>query len=670
MPPKTALARAFAARSKLFLARSQLSFFPELKEADKLASAGTSPVFVSRSIPFAKRDEIHKGLKRVVDVCRQLPGGANSDLTQAALFRTAALSESSQTLADTRSAIEAIETFHSPFAIDGSTNLLENTLGTERAAIAEAFLAAARVKVLNATGAGEDIQSADKSLQCSIRAASNVEDLQYLATEGGFIDDSSREQLVQSLSALLPNALALSRAHSLSVIVSKLCGKSADSATKPKKISPEVLASSAGIEAVSHGNPSEKTPTPSLQQLHLQVALNASDVADLVITGTVNGRTTETFNETVQDTRFVLSRTALVRAMARRNFASVLLLEASEALTGESILIRPTGDTEREAEVQRDAAKSEYGAQSLAMSLTTQAQTQITSALELVDNALVRLKDLNLSLRGNESKSVSDEVNNNSWSNLVIDLRLMRAELTSAAAELGLVTALFSIWQQPIQDPKNAVLFPLADDLADAIGPVLKTVSAAAESALKQTEEIETLLKSGASSADHGLFLGVAQPLSTIALLQFVAGKAVTGEGLFRSAIDRFSEASQESSPVSARTAASSGIEASVALWQSRLSVTQQAQAASTLHVYGALLKQWEKRESEAKQVSLLSESLFSSASKPLGISFPKTVLFGGNDARREFISSRIFASALTLIHTGSSSGVFLIDWARIRVLS
>lgn len=666
MPPTTALARAFAARSKLFLSGTQLAFFPEIKEADKFVSSGLSPSYVSRCVPFAKRDELHRGLKRVVDVCKQLPGGSSSDLSQAALFRTVAMSESSQGLAATRSAIDALETFHSPFNIDGANNILDNTLGTERAAIAEAFLAAARAKVIYANGTGKDIQTADNSLQCSIKAASNIEDLQYLASEGGFIDDSSREQLVQSLSALLPNALALARAHSLSVIVSKLRGKSADSATKPKNIQSEVESSSAGSGAVSLGQSSEKTPSPSLQQLHLQVVFNACDVADLVITGTVNGRTTELFNATVQDTRFVLSRTALVRAMARRNYASVLLLEASEAFTGELILIQSSGKIEKEAETQRDAAKSEYGAQGLAMSLTTQAQAQITTALELVDNALVRLKDLNLSLSGNDLQTTSHEINKNSWTNLAIDLRLMRAELTSAAAELGLITALFSIWQQPTKDAKTAVLFPLTDELADAVGPVLKTVSAAAESALKQSEEVEALLKSGATAADHGQFLGVSQPLATIALLQFVAGKAVTGEGLFRAAIDRFSETSRELLPVAVTSTASSGIEGDVALWQSRLSVTQQAQAASTLHVYGALLKQWEKRESEAKKVTSFSESLFSSASKPLGMTFPKNAFFGGNDARRDFLSARIFASALTLLHAGSSSGMYLLDWGKI----
>lgn len=666
----SALSRAFAVRSKLYLAGAQLGFFPEVKDADFLCKSGTSSIHVSQ-IPLSKRDEIYRGLKRVIDVCKQLPAGMKSDLTQAALFRIAAFSESSQSLITSKKSIEALESFHSPY-IDASKNVLENTLGTERAAIAEAFLSIARSRVTSATGQGEDIIAADSALQSSIQAASNVDDLQYLTTESNYIDDSSRRQLVESLSALLPNALALARAHSLSLLVSKLCGKSADSVTNQKKVHSIIPTSSNGIEAPTQGEINEKEVKPSLQQLHLQVVLNASDVADLVITGTVNGKNTDTFNETVQDTRFVLSRTALIRASARRNYASVLLLEAVEALTGEFILSRPSGLIEKEAETQRDAAKTEFGSQALAMSLTTQAQTQITSALELVDNSLIRLKELNANLKSNDNISISSDTKKHAWTNLVIDLRLMRSELTCAAAELGLITGLFSIWQQPISDSKNVVLFPLADDLADAVGPVVKVVSAAAESSLKQTEEIETLLKSGVTFADHGRFRGVSQPLTTIGLLQFVAGKAVTGEGLFRSAIDHLTEeASRESSSIqnaSSSVAAQTrfGIEGDVVLWQSRLSVTQQAQAASTLHVYGALLKQWEKRESEAKLVTTLSESLFISASKPLGINLPKRALFGEKDTRRDFLTSRLFSSALTLIHVGSIGGVFLLDWGRI----
>ena len=666
----SALSRAFAVRSKLYLAGAQLGFFPEVKDADIFCKSGTSSIHVSQ-VPLSKRDEMYRGLKRVIDVCKQLPGGMKSDLTQAALFRIAAFSESSQSLKTFKKSIEALESFHSPY-IDASKNVLENTLGTERAAIAEAFLSIARSRVTSATGQGEDIIAADSALQSSIQAASNVDDLQYLTTESNYIDDSSRRQLVESLSALLPNALALARAHSLSLLVSKLCGKSADSVTNQTKVPSIIPTSSNRIEAPTQGEINEKEVQPSLQQLHLQVVLNASDVADLVITGTVNGKNTDAFNETVHDTRFVLSRTALIRASARRNYASVLLLEAVEALTGEFILSRPSGLIEKEAETQRDAAKNEFGSQALAMSLSTQAQAQITSALELVDNALIRLKEFNANLKIKDNISTSSDTKKNAWTNLVIDLRLMRSELTCAAAELGLITGLFSIWQQPISDSKNVVLFPLADDLADAVGPVLKVVSAAAESSLKQTEEIETLLKSGVTFADHGRFRGVSQSLTTIGLLQFVAGKAVTGEGLFRSAIDHLSEeAARESSSIqnaSSSVAAQTrfGIEGDVFLWQSRLSVTQQAQAASTLHVYGALLKQWEKRESEAKLMMTLSESLFISASKPLGINLSKRALFSEKDTRRDFLTSRLFSSALTLIHAGSISGIFLLDWGRI----
>jgi hypothetical protein len=475
----------------------------------------------------------------------------------------------------------------------------------------------------------------------------------------------------------------------------------------------------------------------------MQVVLNVCDAADLVVTGTMDVRSPSTIAETAHAVRFVHSRTALARAAARRNLASTLLLDAVGTLTGAPISAREPGQSAAERASAADAAAAAFGGAALSLSLISQAQANVTQALEQVNTALTRISDLSLSTKSPSSPSrapasaltadgggagggatgsveAAAALSRPAWTHLLIDLRLMRADLASSAAELGLLTALFAVWQPlPAQSTAAcaAPLFPLSADLAEVAEPVLRTVSSAAEAALSEGELLEASRAAGAASSDHGFGgagggMGVAQPLALLAQLQLLGGKAVTAEGLLRAVIDKTSEAAQRvpsspprgagvSPPVgtgagSATVVAGGGIDlaSDVARWRAALLPQQLAQAASVLHLYGELLSQWDKREGEAVRVAALAAQLFRDAARPLGLAPPAQFAVAGTDAsagagagagvgagesgagegkrsgvvdrRLDFLAARIFSCALTTAHVGSVSGGLLLDWASV----
>lgn len=600
-------------------------------------------------------------LERVADICKYMPGGAGSVMMQATIRRAAAQAESCQNFEGARSSVKSLSDIAMQSAgPDGSG--VDQRSGFERADIGEALLAQGRLSLATATTEA-DLKAADDLLSLCQKSASNVDDIQHIHNSD-----------VEAMAALLPNALVLGRSHALQVITSRLLGKK----ELPPSSIPEPPPSSSSS---AHDKESKPARPPTLQEGHLQVTLNTCDAADLVITGTINTTNDKTVACTIQATRYFHGRTAITRAFARRNLAAGYLLDAVAAMKGSS-----SGSTTSEA-------LTEYGSGSVGLSHITAAHGQLTAALEQVNLAVTRFRDMNeqATKETNEDgvKAPSPTSTNPAWRRLGWELRQQRADLTCLVAEVGLLMALWTAWNTvPVGGhaaaggtaaASEAPLFPLSSDQEELVAPVLRTVSAAAEAALREYEALAAAYASAPAEeavamSDHGIDFGcgVARPLALIGVLQVMAAKFVTAEGVFRSVLEKYEGISAK--PTAAAVAAASReISASASQpvagslahkaskWQP-LPFQYKAHIGSFLHSYSALLKQWDKREREAEEMNGHALTLLRSAGQPLNQVLPAA----GSDHRLEFLANRTFGTALTTMHIGSFACIVPADLAEI----
>jgi trimeric autotransporter adhesin len=723
----TAFGRTIAGKNAVAQAQKQLASIPEYRAAQAAVTPGrrTHPMgaapaadagtgggappttSTSSSSPDAACSRAASDLERVADICRNLPGAGDGPYMQAALRSAASAAESCQDFARGRRAVSALEAIARRAAGgDAAGSALDSRTGFDRADIAESLLAAARHSVSAAAASSSssavDLEATLATLDLTLHAASNIDELAHVSAGD-----------TQALAALLPAALAHARAHALQLLVTRLRGKVAMPGA-------EAAAAATGAGGApspappAAGDARDKPQRPhTLQEAHLQVVLNTCDAADLVIAGTVNASSVESMEATALATRYFHARTALIRATARRNIAACYLLDAVSALT-----------EGKKGSTTEDALR-EFGASATALSHMTAAHGHLMLALEQVNLATTRFRDLNATARtaaanaaheaeaqkgGEEAgegeaaaaaaaaaaasaaaASASPTARNGAWRRVGWELRVQRADLTTATAEVGLLMALWSAWQgadSPLgvgaavssaasasasasasatpTTTKTSPLFPLTAEQNDSIAPVLRTVSTAAEAALREHEALEAAYATAPAAerlatTDHGIDFGcgVARPLALIGLLQFMAGKAVTGEGVFRSALDRY--AAIPSASLGSGGYSPSSLPQHAAKWAA-LPVWYGAHIAASLHAYSALLAQWDKRERESADLARHAAETLRGGGAALGLPVPVPVPPAAAGAetttdaakRSAFLATRTFATALMMAHVGS----------------
>lgn len=247
-----------------------------------------------------------------------------------------------------------------------------------------------------------------------------------------------------------------------------------------------------------------------------------------------------------------------------------------------------------------------------AHSRITAAHALLQDAKEEVNRGLHSLEGLQLSDQSSALVRVLGEVG--------VDLRRHSVHVASSIVDASLLSSLWGLWLASPLNPLPASvstgsashppLFPLRQAEQHAIEPVLATVTAGAQAALKQAEALPPE-ESSACGLDFGLPFtdGVARALRTIATLQFMAEKPVMGEGLLRGALDRYALvqvrecASFQPNDQVQRIGEVKG-----------LPLQLQASVAGVLSVYSHLLQQWDRREGEAETAALAAHKLWSSA--------------------------------------------------------
>ena len=319
----------------------------------------------------------------------------------------------------------------------------------------------------------------------------------------------------------------------------------------------------------------------------------------MFITSTVDFSTAEKAKASAQAARYVHGRTAMIRGVARRNLAACYLFDAVQSLTQQG-----SGSTTSEA-------LNTFGSSDTALSHIAAAHEQLTAALEQINTAVIRYRDMNENAR-KESLPLPSAVSN-AWRRLGWDLRMQRADITALNADVGLLLALWTAWQgigtgNNVASASATSLFPLTSEQFESIAPVLKTVSTAAESALHEYEAIKTAYTNTSKDeyltlSDHGIDFGqnYNKILITVGLLQFISGKAVTAEGIFRTVQENYERISiqHKNIPSHLKTTQLTSLEQHKQKWEN-FPIWYTNNISNYLYTYSTLLAQWDKREKES----------------------------------------------------------------------
>jgi len=284
------------------------------------------------------------------------------------------------------------------------------------------------------------------------------------------------------------------------------------------------------------------------------------------------------------------------------------------------------------------------------------------------------------------------------------DLELHGAHLQASLAEAALLSSLWAAWTdahgaapgsgkpdaQTLRDSaaSPASLFFMSAEQQAAVAAPLKAAAEAAEASLRQ---FDALLRQPTDAgtapamlrcADYGLDLGggIARPLRLLAVLQLLARKPVMSEGLLRSALDRLEtditlrgpQGQPEHWPAAAGPSR-----------YARFPVLLQAAVGGTLHSYGQLLLQWERREEEGKRALSTGAALLDRAAPFLGCratpvqTAPTDAASAAeagaaraagavSPARLAFMRSSLLAAAAGTVHAGSVSGALAAGFAAL----
>jgi hypothetical protein len=280
------------------------------------------------------------------------------------------------------------------------------------------------------------------------------------------------------------------------------------------------------------------------------------------------------------------------------------------------------------------------------------------------------------------------------------DLELHAAHLQASLAEAALLSSLWAAWTEAhgaapaagkpdaetLHDSaaSPASLFFMSSEQQAAVSAPLKAAAEAAEASLRQ---FDALLRQPTDAgtapvmlrcADYGLDLGggIARPLRLLAVLQLLARKPVMSEGLLRSALDHLETditlRGPQGQPEHWPAAAGPGRYA-------RFPLLLQAAVGGTLHAYGQLLLQWERREEEGKRVLSTGAALLDRAAPFLGCragpvrpaldAAPATTARTAgavSPARLAFMRSSLLAAAAGTVHAGSVSGALAAGFAAL----
>jgi hypothetical protein len=622
------------AKAQLFVAAEQLRSLPEYQALDAAAPPGWYSRAEGRSSGSAA------DAARLIDICGSIPSGSRNMFLEAALRRAVSAAESSGDYVAGRARLAALANRCDAAAGREGADL-DALDGYARADIAEALLARARLHIAGATPALGGLALADAAA-CLARssAASGVADeLEYATAKGD----------VSAVAALLPNALVHARAHALAVLVNKLqagISTAADARTPPP----------------AETDSTAPTVTVSPEEQHLEQVVRACQAADEAILRVVTpGGETDAVARGLRTAQYVHARTAIIRADVRRNLAAIHLWTACAHMTAAG----GAGGSGMPVSSQ------------LALAHLSAAHEHLTTGLDKVNDATKQFKSVSDASREGGQRGAPPPALSDAWRRLGWDLRSSRADIAACVAEVGTLLALWTVWMPGALAPgasRGSSLFPLPENEADAIKPVITAASSAAEAALREYEAMDVAYAAGAGAgmlqADHGLDpgAGTGRALRVIAVLQHVGAKAVTAEGLLRAALDRYAHVAgvadeplgsmQGGGAPSTSTGSLGGIDASMRGWRALPSLAQ-AQLAGVLLPYAALLRQWDKREREAERLGEHGYTLLAGACAPFRLPCPLPT----GDARVDYVASQAAVAAMAAVHVGSWGLVLPLDW-------
>ena len=372
---------------------------------------------------------------------------------------------------------------------------------------------------------------------------------------------------------------------------------------------------------------------------------------------------------------FLRCTTAMGRSATQRAAAATLLLRAAAALSeSPNSHAPPPSDGGRGSQAVPPSADSTGHAPDLSFagSLFAAVHTALASS---VDSLAAATTDLT-ALRRDTLPSAALTA----FQRLDADIAAATRDLHSALADVVTLSALSHAWNGRTHTSAGdaSPLFPLSLADADALAPVLRSAAGHAQNALTAVEHGGG---SGAAWGDAGpdVALGIARPLAALALLQLLGGGAIAAEGLLATALTaprdsiRLRSGSEMAALPPVQGAIAAGSESAAAAAARRLPALYRVAVAGHLHLRGALLRQWEKREAEGMREAGSADAALNDAAEQLGATFWCVARSDGSgDARdaRQFLRRRAFVAALAAIPGGSVASTLPGDLTCLRELT
>jgi len=437
--------------------------------------------------------------------------------------------------------------------------------------------------------------------------------------------------------ALLPNALSHARANALHIFTTSLSGGT------EKEI-----------------------------EEHFSLVRNATSSSEDVLRRAFNSQAPtggESLSTSLQPSRYLHLRAITTLASANQNMAVARLLSALPHIL---------------APMQEDRVGA-------ALSRLTSAREHLGEALVSLGSVLASIESALASGGGKAVKLGSEPTTNESlsrgcWERLAWDVRRAKTEVRCFQSEVDLLTALGSVWLFPggedrelgkkVASPTAGApppLFPLSEADRTTALPVLRNVHKSVGECFKEYASFEAQ-RARFCEAGIDAGLGKSRALRMLGLLSCIEGVSVTAEGAFRGVIDDYTSLLNSLLSINGKSGVSGasgitgncGVRESGTLWEGQ-PLLFQAHLASTLHAYGGILKQWEKREGEAKAIEEGALGLWKNCVSGWGIQSPgvATLLEGGGGART-FLAQRVLSAALCGPDIGSWGMGLSIDLSEL----
>lgn len=593
---------------------------PEMRDIERVCPLGSpgGPPFTPTALLSTRRVQCAGSASRAVDIVSGLPESMGKGMLHATLRRCVSASESTLDYKAGGKFLGAVvKLTRAGEKAGGAQGDFDTSGGHARAGAAEASLAWARLCLFEGgkEGGGGGSTTTQGGLEASLSASGAIEEeLRFIEGPGD----------TAAAVALLPNALAHARTNAL-VILTRAFNHT-------------------GEEGEEKEGGKEGTGITSPFALVLNASSSLEDVLRRTLPPPQPGATPF---DPASPARYLHLRASSTLAAAHQNMAVTHLLNSLPFLLGEK------------------GGEMEGGGH--ALSRFTAAHEHLREALVGLEGVLkgaeVGLASLTPPKEGggggDGGDAAASAARKGAWERLVWDLKALKAELGTFHGEVGVLTALGSLWLMGEGNGKGGALFPLSDTERASALPVLKAVHKGANESFREFVAME----GGApqfceAGVDGGL--GKARALRLLGLLSSLEGVSVTAEGAFRGVLDDYSACLTGGVLLSSPTPThSGGVGDAGKQWQG-LPLPFQAHLASTMHAYGAILQQWDKRQGEAKAFSEGAGALWRNCAVGWGVKSPSVKALLEEDAtanpgssttsnkRVRFLAQRALGAALT----------------------